>query len=376
MDKQTTINVLATKIQEAKDTYYNGNPIMSDAAYDALEDQLRALDPKHPAILKVGAPVSSGWSKVTHAIPMSSLNKAQDNVDLKGWFTACTPTEVLVTDKLDGISLSLRYDDRKLTQALTRGDGTIGEDITRNVLLMQGAVKMLPATLPDGTPTPRTVYVRAEIVCFKSDFAVYFPNESNPRNTASGTAKRQSDPAKCAYLTVMSYQLLPSGQALATKEMEMKALKSMGFTVPRYKACRDATEVEALYQEYVSTIRASLDYDIDGLVIDVNDRNEREGLGDKNHRPRGSVAYKFPHEEQPSEMIDIEWQVGNSGRITPVAIFTPVVLGGREVKRASLATVRQVNLLKLYKGCKILVSLRNDCIPRVEANTSEGISNI
>ena len=374
----TKIEALAKQLEEAKNAYYNDAPIISDAVYDALEDELRVLDPQNKVLLKIGAPTPTGgaWPKVTHSVPMSSLNKAQVITDIQGWFTDCTPTSVLVTDKLDGISLSLKYENRKLVQALTRGDGTIGENITRNVLLMKGAVKVLPPTLPNGTPTPQNVYVRCEIVCLKSDFALHFPTESNPRNTASGTAKRQSDTSKCAYLTVMAYQLLPNGKALESKTLEMKALKQMGFVTPRFQACQDATEVSALYEEYVNGVRSSLDYDIDGLVVDVDDRDARESLGDKNHRPKGAIAFKFPHELKPTILRNVRWQVGGSGRVTPIAEFEPVILGGRTIKKASLAGVRQVEHLNLYEGCSIMVCLRNDVIPRVEANISLGIPNI
>jgi DNA ligase (NAD+) len=187
--------------------------------------------------------------------------------------------------------------------------------------------------------------------------------------------KRQSDASKCAYLTVIAYQFLPAGVALESKQQELLTLKSMGFNVPRFEMCQGLTDVEKLYQEYSQTIRKSLDYDVDGLVVDINDRSVRDSLGELNNRPKGSVALKFPHEKQPTKLLDIEWQVGNSGRVTPVAVFEPVTLAGAQIQRASLAGIRQVEHLKLYKGCNILVARRNDCIPRVEANLDLGIEN-
>lgn len=372
------IALLASRIEAARRTYYNqtGELVLTDAAFDALEDELRRLDPNHPVLVKVGAPSGGAWPKATHRVPMTSLNKAQVNADLTGWAASCgtVPSGYVVMDKLDGLSVSLCYEQRRLVQALTRGDGTTGEDITRNVLLMQGAVRMLPATLPDGTPTPDVVYVRGEMVVLKSDFAKHFVGESNPRNTASGTSKRQTGHEKCAYLTVIAYRLLLDGVGRDT-EVELTTLTKMGFKVPRWAKCADMAAVEAIYQSYVATVRDSLDYVIDGLVVEVNDYKAREALGDLGGRPKAAVAYKFMAPQRVTRLLNIDWQVGHSGRVTPVAVFEPVDFDGTKVERASLAGSRQVEHLKLFAGCQILVSRRNDVIPRVEANVSGGIEN-
>ena len=374
MSKQ--IDTIAKQVAEAKEAYYNGNPIMDDATYDALEDELRKLDPSNAVLATVGAaPVAGAWPKVKHAVPMGSLNKAQDAADTLGWWNACTPDKAVVMDKLDGISLSLHYYKRHLKQALTRGDGETGEDITRNVKLMQGVVKVLPPEFRSGMPTPDDVWVRAEVVVTHDDFAAYFKGESNPRNTASGTSKRQSNFDKCKHLTVITYQLLPNGDSMDTKADELWFLHKFGFKVATWQVVKSIKDVEDVYKEYIDSKRAGIGYDIDGLVLEVNDASKRMSLGDKNGRPLGAVAYKFPHEKKPTKLIQVDWQIGNSGRITPVAIFEPVTLGGRKIERASLATVRLTENLKLFVGCEILVSLRNDVIPRVEANLSEGIVN-
>jgi DNA ligase (NAD+) len=364
----TTIASLVERLTKARDAYYNGAPIMTDAAFDALEDELRRLDPKHAFFKKVGAPVGGAWPKAHHTIPMSSLNKAQDNSELKSWFASCVPVaDVVVMDKLDGLSIALRYENRKLVQALTRGDGTTGEDITRNVLLMQGVVKTLPQS------SAAVVHVRGEIICKKSDFKTHFPGESNPRNTASGTAKRQSDPAKCAHLTVVAYQLLLPGSSLQ-KRVELSALVTMGFQVPRFAPVRGEAAVEALYQQYVRITRSALDYDIDGLVVEIDDAKRRDTLGELNSRPKGAVAYKFPHEAKPTILKNVRWQVGNSGRITPVAEFVSVNLAGANVVQASLHNISNIEAIcrdqhvdRLHVGDKILVSRRNDVIPYVES---------
>lgn len=381
-----SVNEIAARLQQAREDYYNGTPSMSDAAYDRLEDRLREMLPNHPLLQQVGAKplAGGGWPKVKHTIPMGSLNKAQDISDLINWHTGVgspNGTDALIaTDKLDGISVSLHYSNGKLAQALTRGDGDVGEDITRNVLLMQGFPRTLPATYEDfadeTTPAmPADVWVRGEIICTLSDFATYFKGESNPRNTASGTAKRQSDPSKCKHLTVVAYQFLPHGVGLGTKEAELQALREMGFATPNWLTFVNLYEVNTYYKDYIDTVRAQLDYLIDGLVVEVNDSTLREMHGDLNGRPKAAVAFKFPHDSKQTVLRDIVWQVGKSGRITPVAEFDTIELGGRKITRASLAGVRQVQHLRLFQGCDVLVSLRNDVIPRVEANLDEGITN-
>lgn len=370
---------LVKTLAEARAAYYNtGTPVMTDAAYDSLEDELRRLDPTNAFFAKVGtpAPVGGAWPKVRHTIPMGSLNKAQNENDMRSWFSGCGLSNrsqpLVIMDKLDGLSLSIEYVDRRLSRAITRGDGTTGEDITRNVLLMKGAVKVLPPTLTDGTPTPSKVYVRGEMVVTHADFKAHFPGESNPRNTASGTSKRQSDNAKCAYVTFMAYNLMPNGVSMASKTAELHGLAAMGFHTPKWSIASTLTDVFKTYADYIGTIRKDIGYDIDGLVVEINDTTAREALGDLNDRPRGSIAFKFPHDERETILRNIRWQVGNSGRLTPVAEFDPVMIGGASVKQASLATARNVQALKLFVGCRIVVSRRNDCIPYLESNLDEG----
>jgi DNA ligase (NAD+) len=373
------IQQLTDRLAAANEAYRNGSPTMSDAQYDALENELRAAAATAPSadrktalgfLAKIGAPApQSGWSKVKHRAPMSSLNKAQDEAEMRSWATTRprgSASTLFVMDKLDGISISLRYDGGVLVQAVTRGDGAVGEDITRNVRLMD-----VPNDVQDDAFTG---YVRGEIVCLKSTFAAHFPGESNPRNTAAGTAKRQSDNSKCKHLTVVAFQWLPDAGDLASKAHEVSALDVAGFQTPRTCLTPNADGVQRVYDEYVASVRDGLDYEIDGLVVVLNDNTEWKAAGEKNHRPAGSVAYKFPHESKPTTLNDIRWQVGKSGRITPVAEFDTVALAGANVQRASLHNIANIgriaaeaSRLGLRKGDRITVSRRNDVIPYVEA---------
>jgi DNA ligase (NAD+) len=385
MTNQAHIDQLAANLTKWKDAYYNGNPLVSDAVYDAAEDELRRLDPKHPVLLTIGAPVASGpmagggWPKAKHTIPMTSLNKANTLSDMQGWVAGCGTIPqgkpYVIMPKFDGASISLHYFKRRLAQAVTRGDGLVGEDVTPNILLAKGAVKMLPPTMPDGTPTPDNVWVRGEVIITHDDFKIHFPGESNPRNSANGTMKRQSDNAKCAYLTIMPYNLMPNGVTMPSRSQELEFLATLGFQSYEWFQVASLAEGDKVYQDFVASKRKAIGFEIDGLVFDVDDSKVREDLGDLNGKPKGSVAWKFPNEHKETILRDILWQVGNSGRITPVAIFDEVVLLGSRVSRASLAGVRQVEHLKLFPGCKILVTKRNDVIPRLEANLDEGIVN-
>jgi len=361
----SNVNVekLVRALTEAKEAYYNGEPLISDAAYDALENTLREADPTNDYFTGVGAaaPVS-GWAKVPHAIPMGSLDKVQNDGEFSSW-AAIRPSELCVTEKLDGISICLNYQDGDFFQAVTRGDGSIGEDITRNVLMMKGLVRSIPVK--------GLVSVRGEIVCKKSDFAAHFQGDSNPRNTASGTSKRQTGAEKCQHLSIVAYQLIVEGRDFQEKGQELMGLSRLGFITPNWKVFPDAAHVVRYRDSYIKAARGLLDYEIDGLVVEVNDTKARESLGATNMRPKGSVAFKFPHDSAESVLREVKWQVGNSGRVTPVAVFDEVTLAGAKVKQASLHNIARVNLLKLKIGDRILVSRRNDVIPAVEANLSE-----
>lgn len=369
------VQELVEQLQQAREAYYNDDPIMSDAEYDALEDELRELDPKNAFFKQVGAKAEkkTKWKKVKHGAPMGSLMKVQTQEEFDKWAADARdkiakaeragdledPTqEVVVSEKLDGISISLKYDKGKLVQAVTRGDGETGEDITRNVLLMKGVVK---------DARDLTGYVRGEIVLKRSDHKKHVPEYKNPRNAASGIAKRESDADPCKHLTILCYQVLSHQHPITTKSIEFKLLKALGFSTPNWKRMAFSAVADH-YQEYVQTKRDQLDYEIDGLVVEHDDLNVMEHLGEHDGRPKGARAYKFPHQERPTRLRDVQWEVGPSGRITPVAYFDAVEIDGAMLSRASLHNVKNFRRLRLWLGCRILVSRRNQVIPYVEKN--------
>ena len=361
------IRDLVATLSEAKKAYYNGTPVFDDATFDAFEDMLREIDPKNDYFKSIGAAPEeiSGWEKVKHGMPMASLNKAQTIEELIKWHTQnCVHgcRWLVLMEKLDGISISLCYENGLLVRAATRGDGEVGEDITRNVRMMEG--------VPYQMKNDFSGYIRGEIVCKKSAHAKHFDGESNPRNTASGTAKRQSDPEKCKHLTVVAFECISDFDMYESKTREMETLTSMGFITPNWVGLT-INSVEQVYNEYVSGKRESLDYDIDGLVLAVDSTEFRNKLGELNHRPRGAIAFKFPHEMKVTTLRLIEWQVGNTGRVTPVATFDTIELAGANVHRASLHNISNIESIAGSNGClregdSILVSRRNEVIPFLE----------
>lgn len=374
MDQVTLgrISELEDQITQARDAYYNGTPIVEDSVYDAWVDELAELKAESPAVTAVGAPVpASSWPKVSHLIPMGSLDKVQTLDEMTGWIHRVSRPkeqrreayeELLVTEKLDGISVSLRYEEGRFVQALTRGDGTEGEDITPNVARMRGVLKELPEKV--------SVICRGEIMLFTEDHRKHFPDAANPRNAASGTSKRL-DGKGCENLSVLVYQAL-EGPEFQKETEQFEWLREMGFSTPRWYLSAMALGVKTphdLWVDYQQTLREQLPYEIDGLVVRLNDLAYQWSLGDKNNRPLGAVAFKFApisRETVATARID---QVGGTGRITPVAEFKPIRILGAEITRASLYNQRYIEQIGFDVGARILVSRANDVIPRVVSVT-------
>lgn len=362
------IKELEENIAQARHDYYNAQPSVSDEVYDAWVDELAELQDDNPQVVAVGAPPVSAWPKVGHEIPMGSLDKVQTIDEMTGWIQRHSrgkpkvpgPERLIVTEKLDGISISLKYVNGKFTQAITRGDGEVGEDITPNVARMGGVLHNLPE--------PRTMMVRGEIVLLKDNLEKHFPGMANPRNAASGTAKRL-DGQGSEHLNVLVYQVPEiEGKDFLNETDVFQFLKEMGFDTPNWYESALAVGTRTpqdIWVDYQQNIRESLPYEIDGLVVRFNDLAYQWSLGEKNGRPVGAVAFKFSaitRETKARKRID---QVGGTGRITPVAEFDPVHILGTQVTRASLYNQKYIEQIGFYLGARILVGRANDVIPRV-----------
>ena len=358
---------LVAQLTRHRAAYDRGEPVISDAAYDALEDELRALDPAHSFLAKVGSPVAAdAWEKARHEIPMGSLNKVTDEAELRQWLARCDALlekdglasiagDLYVAEKLDGISIELVYEHGEFIDGITRGDGEVGERISSNVERMRG--------VPRRIPHAGRLSVRGEIILRLSDMRDHFSDYTSPRNAAAGTA-RKLDGARSEHLTVLTYDLAEE-RALSTEIDKFAWLRELGFATPSsYSGDIDA--VVAVYRQYEAGKRAGLDYEIDGLVVRANNLAAQAALGDLNRRPRAAVAFKYPSPTKISTVKEIRWETGNSGRVTPLAIVEPVLLVGATVQRASLHNVANVSRLGIGVGDEVLVSRRNDVIPYIE----------
>lgn len=355
------VSELEAWIRERSHEYYNGTPTVSDEVFEIKKSELVALTSGDSEALKaIGAPPVSEWEKVLHSIPMGSLDKSKTPDEFLAWAAKISRSAeelFCFTDKIDGLSVSLEYREGALVQALTRGDGVTGENITVNVRKMKG----VPASLPE----PETMHVRGEIVLFKQDYVDHFQGYSNPRNTASGTAKR-IDGTKSEHLTVLAYQVL-EGPDLKTELEQYHLLEKLGFQLPKYYGPFKAEDVLPLWEEYQQSLRASLPYEIDGLVVRLNDLAYQMSLGDSSGLPNGATAFKFRPLEKETIIREITWQVGTTGRVTPVAVFDEVDLLGANTTRASLYNLAYIETLGIDVGARVLVGRANDVIPRVTA---------
>lgn len=370
-DKQARIDELAKRIKDANNAYYNYDPEISDEEFDALKDELKDLDSTHSAITDVGAAVDKSkehWVKTKHSIPMGSQDKVNTTDELRKWIIsrAVGSYPLCVQEKLDGISLSLNYQDGELVSAVTRGNGIIGEDIFRNAIKMKGVPSKLKLYF--------TGSIRGEVVLFKEDWQKHMPELSNPRNAASGVARRITGGGQ-EHLTVICYDLVGTGIGLTSEWEKLQVLKNLGFRTPN--AWRgDVENVFYHYHQYENGKREALPYEIDGFVIKVDDLKVQKGMGnhgtDGTGNPKGQVALKFAHEMRESIIQNISWEVGLTGRITPLAWIKPVVVAGATISRASLHNISNIKRLGCRLGSRVLVSRRNDVIPYIEKTLSAG----
>lgn len=377
---KSRINELAKEIIRHRSLYYNDHPAISDASFDLICNELKGLDPNHIALTAIGAPVDadSEWEKANHEIPMGSLDKVNTPEELTDWASGIFKprNSVFITEKLDGLSLEIIYENGKLVKAITRGDGLIGENITRNVVRMSGVKTHLDSF---------TGSLRGEIILKRSKHKKHFPDLSNPRNAATGIAKR-IDSEGSEYLDVLFYQVIGNTDKLSLEDFKSEYLQfkfiedTFGLSTPVYEAFvgKDIDEtcafVNTRWEEY-HTLREERDYDIDGLVIRINDLADQTELGDKDMRPKGAIAFKFRNESTKTILKGVICQTGNSGRITPVAEVETVQLMGANVSRASLYNFAYINELKLDIGAEVLICRANDVIPRIE-ETIRGTDSI
>ncbi len=357
------INELEKLITKYQASYYNGEGEISDAEFDALWDELKSLDPTNIVLQRVGAD-SGNFEKIHHVMPMGSQEKAANPEQFLAWAAKHEYEEYLVEYKLDGASLELQYENGYLVRAVTRGDGSIGDDITANAKKMGG---VNAAIYIEGQLVPFTGGIRGEVIMTHEVHKKYFSDKANCRNAANGLMKRK-DGTGSEYLKLIVYDALSTdGKSYFTNEKEKIAwLMSCGFNVVRLVICKNAERVIA-YRAKVMEERKDIEYDIDGLVVKEN----RIDFEDASRaRPDRQIAFKFSLEEATSVLRQVEWSQ-NGATYTPVAIFDEVELNGTRVQRASLANPDTMRKLGVRIGSHVVVVKRGEIIPKIESVVEE-----
>ncbi len=360
----------------AKEYYTNDAPSISDSEYDKLYRELVQLEEEYPELIlpnspthRIGGRILEGFEKFEHEYPLFSLQDAFSREELdefdrriKAEFPQAT---YLAELKIDGLSLSLTYVEGVLQVAATRGDGSIGENITENVK----RIKDVPLSLAGR----ETITVRGEAYLPRAAFAKINqerqengePEFANPRNAAAGTL-RQLDTAVVAKRNLATFIYQEAGEtAFETQEAVLEGFEALGFVVnPRRLVTSSMDDIWSFIQD-VQSERDYLAYDIDGIVIKVNSLAMQEELGFTVKAPRWAVAYKFPAEEKEAELLSVDWQVGRTGVITPTANLSPVQLAGTTVSRATLHNVDYIAEKDIRIGDTVIVYKAGDIIPAV-----------
>ncbi|OJG21542.1 DNA ligase [Enterococcus columbae DSM 7374 = ATCC 51263] len=374
------IYALQDQLNEYAHAYYvKDAPIITDAEYDRLYQELIQLEKDYPAYIRsqsptqrVGGVVLAGFEKAVHEIPLYSLNDAFSKEELIVFdqrvqkalgHSVSYECEL----KIDGLSISLKYENGQFVRGATRGDGSVGENITENLK----TVRSIPMTLAE----PISIEVRGECYMPKQSFQQLNEKReeagletfANPRNAAAGSL-RQLDTKITAQrnLSTFLYTVAEFGPLeVSTQEAALQSLEALGFKInPHRRVCHSVDEIWAYIEEYHEK-RSSLPYEIDGIVIKVNQLALQDELGFTVKAPRWAIAYKFPPEEAETIIRDIEWTVGRTGVVTPTAVMDPVVVAGTTVSRASLHNMDYIQMKDLRLNDHVIIYKAGDIIPEV-----------
>ena len=390
---------LRDTLNQHNERYFtHDSPEVSDAEYDELKRELIALEAKHPSLItldsptaQIGATTLTTFAPVTHRAPMTSLDNAMDIEELRAWgdraakgLNNAQPMQLICELKIDGLAMSIRYENGILVQAATRGDGKVGEDVTENIKTISVIPKQL--TAPKGTSIPQVLEVRGEVYMPINAFQQFKADKereneqriaqgkkpeavpANPRNAGAGSL-RQKDPSvtKSRNLAFFAYQLgeTQGMPALTSHHDTLNYLKQLGFPInPEHKLVDTFQQAEAFCANAEAN-RHNLDYEIDGAVVKLDDLAQREQLGFTSRAPRWAIAVKFAPEERNTILNDIQVSIGRTGRATPFAVLQPVVVAGSTVGMATLHNREQVQLKDVRPGDTVVVRKAGDVIPEV-----------
>ncbi len=378
------IRELITEIRQHDYNYHVLDaPTIGDSQYDQLMRELKQLELEHPDLVdpnsptqRVGAKPDSGFEEVTHRVPMLSLDNVFDLDEfrqfverVKDRLNQTDTPQMTAEPKLDGLALSIRYEQGHLVLATTRGDGQTGENVTQNVR----TIRSIPLTLK-GSHYPEVLEVRGEVIMKKADFAAMNQRLSeasekvfvNPRNAAAGSL-RQLDPSIVSTrpLSFYAYGLGEVSEPLGDTHTEvMDALKQLGIPVNPGLVTGEAEAIETAYHSLIAE-RDALPYEIDGMVVKVDSIALQNALGFVARAPRFASAWKFPAQEASTRLLAIDLQVGRTGAITPVARLEPIFVGGVTVSNATLHNFDEVSRLDVRPGDQVMVRRAGDVIPQI-----------
>lgn len=361
-------------------------PILQDSEYDQLRQNLLSLEAAHPDLVQADSPINqvggaplAQFTQVTHATPMLSLGNVFNYAELQDFMRrvnerlsdAQQNPDYDIELKLDGLAVALVYEHGTLRQAVTRGDGQVGEDITHNARTIRNLPQVLPAKI--GQAIAR-LEVRGEVLMPKAGFLRLNRDAevrgdktfANPRNAAAGSL-RQLDPSIAAQrpLAFYAYSVndgLPAD--ISSQTQALRWLQNLGFSIGEIQTATDSAAVQAAY-EAINAKRADLPYEIDGVVIKVNDLSLQRQLGSLSREPRWAMAYKFPAQTVITRLNAIDWQVGRTGQLTPVGKLAPVNVGGVTVSNVSLHNIGEIQRLDVRVGDMVSVHRAGDVIPKL-----------
>jgi DNA ligase (NAD+) len=376
MEDKNKIEKLEELINKYADAYYNNNEsLISDFEYDKLVEELNELYKKNGVTpTKVGANPISKFSKVAHKVPMLSLENSYNIEDIVKWIQNVCDTntiEIEVEPKIDGLSISCIYKNGELTQAITRGNGTIGEDVTENVM----QIRNIPLKLKE----PVSIEVRGEVYMTRENFDKVNEQRAsegeipyaNPRNLASGTLRQlDANVVTERGLHVLFYYIVGNGTPTQLEDIFM--MHRLGLpTMDKYRYIVESTDLQNM-EVVINAIKAKdYGFDIDGAVLKVNDKKYWEALGNRANSPRWAIAYKYPTDSVVTTLEEVDWTIGRTGILTPVACFKPVTIGGTIVSYASLHNAEMVEKLNLKLYDRIIVKKAAEIIPQVVSVITE-----
>lgn len=379
-EAKNKIQELTEQLNYHNDRYYNqDNPEISDYEYDMMLNQLERLEQEYPQFRKedsptnrVGGKASEKFSDVVHTVPMESLHDSFSHGELREFDQRVRQTvgdvEYVVEPKIDGLSVSCEYENGIFVRGSTRGDGTVGEDITENLLTIKSLPKRLKKPIP-------FLEVRGEVYMSNSSFLHLVEEQElndekpfkNPRNAAAGSLRQKNAKITAKRnLDIFTFNVQQiQGVNLETHKASLDFLAEMGFPVPASYKLFDNIDDAIESVENIGNTRGKLEYQIDGAVIKVNSFSQRRELGSTAKFPKWAEAYKYPPEEKETTLLDIEVNVGRTGALTPTGIFEPVFLAGTTVSRAVLHNQDFINELDLRIGDRVLIRKAGEIIPEV-----------